>query len=171
MKLPATRELAQTLGVNRGTVAEAYEELVAAGWALPAAPALPVNLSLAVRPRGAARRDPDRQRLAAGVRPDRAHPRGPGRHRRDRATHVPARAPGVPVLRRPARARAVGRGGAARGSLRAPARAPRAEALLLPAERAQPDRPHAPARDRTTAARGGRAPPSADRRGRLRREP
>src|SRR5216117_4238024 len=33
MKLPATRELAQTLGVNRGTVAEAYEELVAAGWA------------------------------------------------------------------------------------------------------------------------------------------
>jgi DNA-binding transcriptional MocR family regulator len=33
MKLPATRELAHTLGVNRGTVAEAYEELVAAGWA------------------------------------------------------------------------------------------------------------------------------------------
>src|SRR5919198_3638502 len=33
MKLPATRELARTLGVNRGTVAQAYEELVAAGWA------------------------------------------------------------------------------------------------------------------------------------------
>jgi GntR family transcriptional regulator/MocR family aminotransferase len=33
LKLPATRELARTLGVNRGTVAEAYEELVAAGWA------------------------------------------------------------------------------------------------------------------------------------------
>src|SRR2546426_217856 len=33
MKLPATRELAPSLGVNRGTVAEAYEELVAAGWA------------------------------------------------------------------------------------------------------------------------------------------
>ena len=33
MKLPATRELAQTLGVNRATVAQAYEELVAAGWA------------------------------------------------------------------------------------------------------------------------------------------
>src|SRR5438034_5945989 len=33
MKLPATRELAHSLGVNRGTVAEAYEELVAAGWA------------------------------------------------------------------------------------------------------------------------------------------
>jgi len=33
MKLPATRELARTLDVNRGTVAEAYEELVAAGWA------------------------------------------------------------------------------------------------------------------------------------------
>ena len=32
-KLPATRELAQTLGVNRATVALAYEELVAAGWA------------------------------------------------------------------------------------------------------------------------------------------
>ena len=33
MKLPATRELAQELGVNRATVAQAYEELVAAGWA------------------------------------------------------------------------------------------------------------------------------------------
>ncbi len=33
MKLPATRELAQQLGVNRATVAHAYEELVAAGWA------------------------------------------------------------------------------------------------------------------------------------------
>jgi DNA-binding transcriptional MocR family regulator len=32
-KLPATRELAQMLGVNRATVALAYEELVAAGWA------------------------------------------------------------------------------------------------------------------------------------------
>src|SRR5438874_4490706 len=32
-KLPATRELAQELGVNRATVAQAYEELVAAGWA------------------------------------------------------------------------------------------------------------------------------------------
>jgi GntR family transcriptional regulator/MocR family aminotransferase len=32
VKLPATRELAQTLGVNRATVAVAYEELVAAGW-------------------------------------------------------------------------------------------------------------------------------------------
>src|SRR5207247_1539206 len=33
MKLPATRELGRWRGVNRGTVAEAYEELVAAGWA------------------------------------------------------------------------------------------------------------------------------------------
>src|SRR2546425_4551624 len=33
MKLPATRELARQLGVNRGTVSLAYEELVAAGWA------------------------------------------------------------------------------------------------------------------------------------------
>jgi 2-aminoadipate transaminase len=33
MKLPATRDLAQQLGVNRATVAQAYEELVAAGWA------------------------------------------------------------------------------------------------------------------------------------------
>ncbi|HEY3066480.1 MAG TPA: PLP-dependent aminotransferase family protein [Methylomirabilota bacterium] len=32
IKLPATRELAHTLGVNRATVAEAYEELCAAGW-------------------------------------------------------------------------------------------------------------------------------------------
>jgi GntR family transcriptional regulator/MocR family aminotransferase len=32
-KLPATRELAQALGVNRTTVALAYEELVASGWA------------------------------------------------------------------------------------------------------------------------------------------
>ncbi len=32
-KLPATRELARQLGVNRGTVALAYEELVATGWA------------------------------------------------------------------------------------------------------------------------------------------
>src|SRR5262245_16256616 len=31
VKLPATRELAQALGVNRTTVALAYEELVAAG--------------------------------------------------------------------------------------------------------------------------------------------
>jgi 2-aminoadipate transaminase len=31
-KLPATRELARQLGVNRGTVALAYEELLAAGW-------------------------------------------------------------------------------------------------------------------------------------------
>jgi GntR family transcriptional regulator/MocR family aminotransferase len=33
VKLPATRELAQDLGVNRTTVALAYDELVAAGWA------------------------------------------------------------------------------------------------------------------------------------------
>jgi DNA-binding transcriptional MocR family regulator len=32
VKLPATRELARTLGVNRTTVTLAYEELVAAGW-------------------------------------------------------------------------------------------------------------------------------------------
>ena len=32
-KLPATRELADELGVNRATVVLAYEELVAAGWA------------------------------------------------------------------------------------------------------------------------------------------
>src|SRR5437879_12697545 len=32
VKLPATRELAQELGVNRATVAQAYEELLAAGW-------------------------------------------------------------------------------------------------------------------------------------------
>src|SRR3989442_3628958 len=32
MKLPATRELAHSIGVNRGTVPEPYEELVAAGW-------------------------------------------------------------------------------------------------------------------------------------------
>src|SRR5258705_12326551 len=33
VKLPATRELAQELGVNRTTVALAYDELVAGGWA------------------------------------------------------------------------------------------------------------------------------------------
>lgn len=33
VKLPATRELAQSLGVNRATVTLAYDELVAAGWA------------------------------------------------------------------------------------------------------------------------------------------
>jgi GntR family transcriptional regulator/MocR family aminotransferase len=33
VKLPATRELARDLGVNRATVSLAYEELVAAGWA------------------------------------------------------------------------------------------------------------------------------------------
>jgi GntR family transcriptional regulator/MocR family aminotransferase len=33
VKLPATRELARDLGVNRATVVLAYEELVAAGWA------------------------------------------------------------------------------------------------------------------------------------------
>jgi GntR family transcriptional regulator/MocR family aminotransferase len=33
VKLPATREMARELGVNRTTVAQAYEELVAGGWA------------------------------------------------------------------------------------------------------------------------------------------
>ena len=33
VKLPATRELAKNLGVNRATVALAYDELVAAGHA------------------------------------------------------------------------------------------------------------------------------------------
>ncbi|MEK7444765.1 MAG: GntR family transcriptional regulator, partial [candidate division NC10 bacterium] len=33
VKLLATRELARDLGVNRTTVATAYEELIAAGWA------------------------------------------------------------------------------------------------------------------------------------------
>ena len=33
LKLPASRDLARTLGVNRATVVLAYEELVAAGWA------------------------------------------------------------------------------------------------------------------------------------------
>jgi len=33
VKLPATRELARTLGVNRATVGLAYEELVSGGWA------------------------------------------------------------------------------------------------------------------------------------------
>src|SRR6266498_219855 len=33
VKLPATRELAKELGVNRTTVALAYDELVAGGWA------------------------------------------------------------------------------------------------------------------------------------------
>ncbi len=33
VKLPATRELAKSLGVNRATVALAYDELVAGGWA------------------------------------------------------------------------------------------------------------------------------------------
>ena len=59
MKLPATRELAQQLGVNRGTVALAYEELVATGWARahvgqgtfvaerPASGAVPVTLPAA----------------------------------------------------------------------------------------------------------------------------
>ncbi len=32
VKLPATRDLARELGVNRTTVALAYDELVAAGW-------------------------------------------------------------------------------------------------------------------------------------------
>src|SRR2546427_785180 len=59
MKLPATRELARQLGVNRGTVALAYEELVATGWARahvgqgtfvaerPASGAVPVTLPAA----------------------------------------------------------------------------------------------------------------------------
>src|SRR5712692_1851760 len=33
VKLPATRELARELAINRTTVALAYDELVAAGWA------------------------------------------------------------------------------------------------------------------------------------------
>src|SRR2546426_7368004 len=59
MELPATRELARQLGVNRGTVALAYEELVATGWARahvgqgtfvaerPASGAVPVTLPAA----------------------------------------------------------------------------------------------------------------------------
>src|SRR3970282_333874 len=33
VKLPATRDLAGDLGVNRTTVAQAYEDLIAGGWA------------------------------------------------------------------------------------------------------------------------------------------
>src|SRR3972149_9605962 len=33
VKLPATRDLARDLGVNRTTVAQAYEDLIAGGWA------------------------------------------------------------------------------------------------------------------------------------------
>ena len=39
MKLPASRELARELGVNRTTVALAYDELVAGGWARAHPPA------------------------------------------------------------------------------------------------------------------------------------
>src|SRR3989338_6680977 len=207
-KLPATRELARTLGVNRAPVALAYAELFPAprppapppprtraappaggrgarpppgpgggggagdlvrrrharqralpdrrlppraepgrarggrepapvlpGGRLPAPAPVPLDLPAALRARGAAGRHPDRQRLAAGLRPARAHPARPGRRGGDRAADVPARAPGLPLLRRPARAGAVGRGRAARRGARAAARAPGAQALLLPALR------------------------------------
>ncbi len=63
----------------------------------------------ALRGGGAARGDPDRQRLAAGLRPRRADAARSGRLRRDRAAVVPARDAGVPGVRRPAPARSAGR--------------------------------------------------------------
>src|SRR5439155_3457529 len=133
--------------------------------------AVPLDVPPTFRARGATRRDSDRQRLAAGLRPDRPHAARSGRRRRDRGAHVSARPPGVPLVRRPAPGRAVGRRRAARGRLRASPRPPRAEALLLPAERPQPDGALARAGNRAAAPPGGGTPPGADRRGRLRRKP
>jgi len=74
IKLPATRELAHTLGVNRGTVAEAYEELVAAGWAR-AHVGQGTFVAERLGPSGASLGPPaDSVRLAAGVdRPVASH--------------------------------------------------------------------------------------------------
>ena len=60
-----------------------------------------------------AERHPDRQRLAAGLRPDRAHVHRSRRRGGHRAAHVSAGHAGVPRVRRPARGRAVGRARAA----------------------------------------------------------
>src|SRR5204862_6439319 len=79
--------------------------------------------------------------------------------------------PGVSSVGRSVAGGAVGRRRAARGRLRASPRPPRADALLLPAERPQPDGALARAGARAAAPPGGGAPPGADRRGRLRREP
>ena len=73
---------------------------------LSAAPRVPGRLPAALRARGAPRGDPDRQRLAAGLRPGRAHPARSRRLRRDRAAVLSARHAGVPRLRGPAPARA-----------------------------------------------------------------
>ena len=274
VKLPATRELAQTLGVNRTTVALAYEELVAAGrarahvgqgtfvaappaggaasapappaacpWtgpacsrgaptsaargpsagrpcpagarpadllrrgharqrALPhrrvpagaepgrpgggrgappvpagrrrlsAAPRVPGQLPPPVRRRGARRGDPDRQRLAAGLRPDRADVPRSGRLGGDGAADLSPRHAGLPGVRGPARCPCPGTararrprpwGGCWSGTARSSSTASRAPTIptgltMTPAARA--------------AAPGRRGPaPRADRRGRLRRQP
>ena len=93
VKLPATRELAQTLGVNRTTVALAYEELVAAGRARAH---VGQGTFVAASPAGGGR---PRRPLAGRVPLDwsrlfsrSAHIGGSG-----------ARAPGRPARRRPAR--------------------------------------------------------------------
>src|SRR3989449_9309123 len=62
VKLPATRDLARDLGVNRTTVAQAYEDLIAGGWArahvgpgtfvAEAAPTAPPAAPTAPRPEG-----------------------------------------------------------------------------------------------------------------------
>jgi 2-aminoadipate transaminase len=55
-KLPATRDLAQELGVNRATVSQAYEELVARGWARAH---VGQGTFVAERPPGQARSEPE----------------------------------------------------------------------------------------------------------------
>src|SRR5206468_7405222 len=132
------------------------------GRRLSAAAAISLDLPAAVRPRGAPGRDPDRQRVAAGVRPDRSHPDRSGRLRGDRAADLPARDAGLPVVRRPAPERALGRDGTPRRRVRAAPRAPHAEALLLSAERPQSDRAGGGARDGAATARRRRPPPGAD---------
>ena len=138
---------------------------------LPPAAGVPVRLSPALRARGAPRGDPDRQRLAAGLRPGRAHAPRSGRLRGDRGAVVSARHAGLPVVRGPAPA---GAHGERRARSRAPRPAPRAavaQAALLPAERPQPHRADDARRDAQAAARGGGAPPPAHHGGRLRRQP
>src|SRR5256885_6643055 len=81
MKLPATRELARQLGVNRGTVALAYEELVATGCARAH---VGQGTFVAERPQSGgapavpATREPRAARLAGPLSPCRPHPRPAG---------------------------------------------------------------------------------------------
>src|SRR2546425_394444 len=174
-KLPATRELADELGVNRATVVLAYEELVAAGWARAR-----VGQGTFVAERPTERAEVDaapRRRLAPiewselfsrsaqiiGAEEERRRNRAAPSLGGAGAADLSARHAGVPVVRRAAGRRPVGRRGPPPGRVRAGARAPGPEALLLPADVSQSPRARDDRGDAAPAPRRGGPPPGTDR--------